>query len=184
MIVYLEGEIIKKTPAFIILKTYGVGYGINLSLLSAARINKGDKVALLITQIIKEDSNKLYGFLDESEQILFEALIKVNGIGATSAMALLSSMDVASLQSAIINENAKALCKAPGIGAKSASRLILELKDKIIKLGISAENNYYYEASEALLALGFKQEAVIKALKDINANSVSEVIKLALKKLS
>lgn len=184
MIVYLEGEVIKKTPNFIVLKTYGVGYGVNLSLLTATNINKGDKISLLITQIIKEDSNKLYGFLDESEQILFEALIKVSGIGAVSAMALLSSLDIATIKEAIISENTKLLCKAPGIGAKTAARLVLELKDKITKLGLSSTNNYYYEASEALLALGFKQDAINKALKDIKADNVSDALKQALKKLS
>ncbi|MBZ7987239.1 Holliday junction branch migration protein RuvA [Campylobacter canadensis] len=184
MIAYIEGKVIKKSPTYLIVKNNGIGYAINTSLQSSSKIALNDEIALFITQIIKEDSNKLYGFLDDNERIFFEELIKINGIGPSTALALLSNLSVEELCRAISNENISIIIKAPGIGAKTAQRLILELKDKVLKLGFSTQSNALYEAAQALLALGFKNDNVQKALKDVNGDNVGELVKNALKKLS
>ena len=183
MIKAIEGVVTKKEPAFTILKTNsGVSYGIFISLFCSAKLSKGEKTELAITQIIREDANSLYGFLDANEQKMFEMLIKLNGIGASTAMAVCSSLSSQAFTNAIISGDADTFKSVPGIGPKTARRIIAELSDAKL---ISDESvpSYQNEALLALEALGFKREKIVKILPDCKSENTSDLIKEALKKL-
>ncbi|HEC1759553.1 TPA: Holliday junction branch migration protein RuvA [Campylobacter lari] len=183
MIVAIEGIVSKKEPTFVILKTSsGVSYGVYVSLFCSSNFEKDQKVEFLITQIIKEDSHKLYGFLDINEQRMFELLIKISGIGATTAMALCSSLDTNTFYAALQSGDESVFKKVPGIGPKSAKRIIAELSDA--KINIENSNQDQAQALAALLSLGFKQENILKVLRTCKSKNTSELIKEALKKLA
>ena len=183
MIKAIEGVITKKEPAYLLLKTAtGVTYGIFISLFCSAKLEKGEKTELNVTQIIREDANLLYGFLDVSEQKMFEMLIKLNGIGASTAMAVCSSLNPTAFSNAIINGDADALKSVPGIGPKTARRIIAELSDAKLTSEESMPS-YKHEATLALESLGFKRDKISKILPTCAAQNVSELIKEALKKL-
>lgn len=193
MIAYVKGPIIVKTPTYIIVEAGGLGYHINISLHTYARIEPLEQVRLLTHLIIKEDSHTLYGFAEDSERTLFVQLLSVSGVGPSTAQLLLSSMNPDELKSAIVGENELAFKNVKGIGPKTAKRIILDLKDKIVKEGgelspvFSAQNNTIRdEALSALVALGFNRIQVQKALNQIlreqpGLSSVEELIKMALK---
>lgn len=182
MVVAIEGIITKKEPAFIIIKCLnGLSYGIFVSLFCSSKLQTQEKYELFITQIIKEDSNKFYGFLDKEEQKIFEMLLKVNGVGASTAMAICSTLDVNSFYKALNSGDESMLKKVPGIGAKSAKRIIVELSDAKTKL--ESVNDDKNQALSALLSLGFKQDKIISVLANCKADNASELIKEALKKL-
>lgn len=182
MVVAIEGIITKKEPTFIIIKcASGLSYGVFISLFCSAKIHSQEKYELFITQIIKEDSNKFYGFLDKDEQKMFEMLLKVNGVGANTAMAVCSSLDVNSFYKALSLNDESVLKKVPGIGAKSAKRIILELADAKNKLENVSDDKS--EALAALISLGFKQDKILSVLASCQATTTSELIKEALKKL-
>ncbi len=183
MIKGIEGVVSLKEPTFVVIKTNsGVSYGVSVSLFCSVRLEKGQRAELHTTMIIKEDSHKLYGFLDKNEQKMFELLLKVNGIGATTAMAVCSSLDTNSFYSALHSGNEEAFKKVPGIGPKSAKRIIVELSDA--KVALESGNESQSQALQALLSLGFKQDRILKALSECKATSTSELVKEALKKLS
>ena len=183
MIKGIEGVISLKEPTFVVLKTNGgVSYGISVSLFCSAHLEKGQKTELFTTMIVKEDSQRLYGFLDKNEQKMFELLLKVNGIGATTAMAVCSSLDTNSFYAALHSGNEEAFKKVAGIGPKSAKRIIIELGDA--KIALESTDEGKNQALQALLSLGFKQDRALKALSECKASSTSELIKEALKKLS
>ncbi|MDX2331134.1 Holliday junction branch migration protein RuvA [Campylobacter hepaticus] len=182
MVVAIEGIITKKEPTFIIIKcNSGLSYGIFVSLFCSSKLQIQEKYELFITQIIKEDSNKFYGFLDQEEQKIFEMLLKVNGIGANTAMAICSSLDINSFYRALSLGDENLLKKVPGIGSKSAKRIIVELSDVKTKLDNISEDKS--EALAALLTLGFKQDKIINVLTTCKQTNTSELIKEALKKL-
>ncbi len=196
MITYLKGTITFKTPTFIMVEVNGVGYHVNISLNTYARIEKLESVKILTHLIIREDSHTLYGFAEEAERVLFLHLISVSGIGPSTAQLLLSSMQTDEVRSAVISENAAAFGKVKGIGPKTAKRIILDLKDKLIKESGEApltilpqDNTIREEALSALVALGFSRIEVQKILNKIlkeqpASDSVEMLIKLALKYLS
>lgn len=196
MIAYIKGLITYKNPAFVIVETGGLGYHINISLQTYARIESLEQVKLLTHLHIKEDSHTLFGFAEEAERTLFVQLLSVSGVGPSTAQILLSSLSTDEIKAAIIGENELAFRNAKGIGPKTAKRIILDLKDKIVKEGgelspvFSAQNNTFREeALSALVALGFARIPVQKALNQIlreqpAIRSVEELIKLALKQLS
>ncbi|MCR4942376.1 MAG: Holliday junction branch migration protein RuvA [Campylobacter sp.] len=184
MIKAIEGIITKKQPAFVIIKTAsGVSYGVFISLFCSAKLETGTKIELNITQIIREDANLLYGFLDLGEQKIFEMLIKLSGIGASTAMAVCSSLSPNAFSSAILNGDADTLKQVPGIGIKTARRIIAELSDAKL---IVDENvpNYANEALLALESLGFKRDRIVKVLADCKATNTSDLVKEALRKLA
>lgn len=183
MIKAVEGVISKKEPAFLVLKTVsGVSYGVFISLFCSAKLEVGARVELNITQIIREDANLLYGFLDINEQKMFEMLIKLSGIGASTAMAVCSSLSPNSFMNAVINGDIDTLKKVPGIGPKTARRVIAELSDaKLVSETSVAE--YQNEAILALEALGFKRDKIYKVIAECGSTNTSELIKEALKKL-
>ncbi len=198
MIAYIKGDIAFKTPTYIIVEANGIGYHINISLHTYAQIEKLERVKLLTHFYVKEDQQTLYGFFDNVEKQLFINLISVSGVGPSTARLMLSSMSPSDLRSAIISENIAAFKTVKGIGPKTAKRLILDLKDKLIKdsgeesiLSPTASpesNTLRQEALSALVALGYVKIQAQKALNAIlkaqpNINSVEKLIKLALNEL-
>lgn len=179
MLVKIEGLITKKDPMFLVIKSGSLSYGIFISLQLSSQLKVGDEKELLITQIIKEDSNKLYGFLDEDEQAIFNSLLKVKGVGAATAMAICSSFDTKSFFKALSMNDIKAFTAVPGIGLKGAKLIIAELGDE--KLGFEIKDELKSKARAALLSLGFKEEKIAKVLAKIQKNSLEETIKEALK---
>lgn len=196
MITYLKGAITHKTPTYIVVETSGVGYHVHISLNTYAKIEKLESVKILTQLIIREDSHTLYGFADEAERTLFLHLISVSGIGPTTAQLLLSAMQPDEVRAAVIGENDAAFGKVKGIGPKTAKRIILDLKDKLVKESgevpltiLPQDNTIREEALSALVALGFSRIEVQKTLNKIlkeqpASNSVETLIKLALKHLS
>jgi holliday junction DNA helicase RuvA len=198
MIDFIKGQIAYKNPAFIILETSGgVGYRLNISLNTYSKIEKEENVRLLTHLQIREDAHVLFGFAEESERHLFQMLISVSGVGPATAQVLLSGMNADEVRSAIIGENEAAFNKVKGIGPKTAKRIILDLKDKVVKDGgsdamtmnLSVGNNTMRdEALSALMALGFQRIAVQKVLNKIlldkAAASVEELIKTAIRQLT
>ncbi len=196
MIAYLKGLITEKTPTAIIVETSGgVGYRVNISLQTYAHIETKSEVKILTYLHVKEDAQTLYGFAEEVERSLFKLLISVSGIGPNTAQVLLSSMTANEVRQAIISEDVVAFKKVKGVGPKTAKRMILDLKDKIIKdsgdspLAVLPVNNTLRdEALSALVALGFQKNKVQKvlnmALKTQEIDNVEGLIKIALKQLS
>lgn len=183
MVVAVEGVLVQKEPTFVVLKTSGgLSYGISISLFCAANLEKGQKVELYTSMIIKEDSQRLFGFLDKNEQKMFEMLLKVNGVGAATAMAVCSSLDVNSFYKALQMGDENAFKKVPGIGAKSAKRILIELGNA--KMAFDGGNLVQNEAFQALLSLGFKQDKILKALSECKATNTADLIKEALQKIS
>ena len=196
MISYVKGAITFKSPTYVVVETGGIGYHINISLNTYAQIEKLETVKLLTHLHVKEDSHTLFGFAEESERSLFVLLLSVSGIGPNTARILLSSMTAQEARTAIISEDVPAFKKVKGVGPKTAKRIILDLKDKILKdsgespvpLSIH-DNTIRDEALSALVALGFAKIQVQKALNKILSDqksiaSVEELIKLSLKQLS
>ena len=183
MIIAIEGVILKKEPTLLHIKTpSGITYAVKISLQSSSKIDSKD-VSLHTTLIIREDSHTLFGFYDETEKKLFERLIKINGIGPSTALAICSTIDAKNFQKVILEQDVNALKAVPGIGPKSAKRILVELGD--FQLGVDEVGDL--SNSEALLALeslGFKKDAITKALRGIEANDTQTLIKEALKKLA
>jgi len=196
MISYIKGPIAYKSPTHIIVDANGVGYHINISLNTFSSIEKLETVKILTHLHVKEDSHTLYGFSEEAERSLFVLLISVSGIGPNTARVILSSMTPPEVRSSILGENVMAFNKVKGIGPKTAKRLILDLKDKVMKdsgdMGFTtavADNTLRSEALSALVALGFAKIKVQKALNLVlkeneNVETVEQLIKLGLKQLS
>ncbi len=195
MISYIKGPITHKNPAYIIVETGGIGYHVNVSLHTYAQIEKEERIKILIHQHIKEDSNTLYGFSEEAERGLFVLLISVSGIGPNTARVILSGMTPEEVRASILGENVAAFNRVKGIGPKTAKRIILDLKDKVMKdsgeNGVSLsgqDNTLRTEALSALVALGFAKVAVQKTLNRVlqaeKFTSVEQLIKVALKQLS
>lgn len=196
MISYVKGPITFKTPTYIVVEAGGLGYHVNISLNTYSQIEKSEQIKILTHFIVREDSQTLYGFSEEAERQLFIKLISVSGIGPNTAIILLSSMKTDEVQHAIISEDVGAFNKVKGIGPKTAKRIILDLKDKVIKesgdsgIQISPVNNTLRtEALSALVALGFNRIQVQKALNKIlrehpTPTTVEDLIKRALNSLS
>ncbi len=199
MITGIKGRIIEKNPAYVVIETAGgLDYLVNISLATYTKIREMNEVRLFTHFVIKEDEQQLFGFFDEEERSFFRLLITVNGIGVNTARLILSSMSVHELHNAIITENAKVLQAIKGIGGKTAQRLIIELKDKIGKMALSASsetekkqlsnNNNTNAALSALVSLGFPKNSAEAVLEKIIKTegldlSIEELIKKALKLL-
>lgn len=196
MIDFIKGSIVFKNPAFVVIETTGgVGYRINISLNTYARIESMEHTKLLTHLQVREDAHVLFGFAEESERSLFQMLISVSGVGPATAQVLLSGMSADEARAAILSENEAAFSKVKGIGPKTAKRIILDLKDKLKKDGgegalnlAVAGNTMRDEALSALVSLGFQRIAVQKTLNKIlqeqKVANVEELIKVALKLLS
>jgi len=196
MISYVKGAITYKSPTYIIVETGGIGYHINISLQTYAQVEKLETVKILTHLHIKEDSHTLFGFADKAERSLFIHLISVSGIGPNTAQILLSSLRPEEVRAAIIGEDVSAFRQVKGIGPKTAKRIILDLKDKLMKdagddatLIAPADNTLRDEALSALVTLGFSKPQAQKALNKVlrentGIKSSEELIRQALKQLS
>ena len=140
MIFSLKGIVQELTPTYVVIEVNGVGYYVGISLQTSQRLSLGKEVFLFTQQIIREDAHLLFGFYTKEEKEMFNLLISVNGVGAVSALILLSSLDLNDIAQAILNKNPALLQKVKGIGAKTAERIIVDLRDKVEKFGVSAEN--------------------------------------------
>lgn len=203
MFYYLQGELAYRDINTCVIDCGGVGYKLTVSLLtSEAFVSKLGKQIKLFTHLaVREDGIELFGFGSYEEKECFNRLTSVSGIGPKAAMSILSTMTPEKLAIAICTDDKKAIAKAPGIGAKSAARIILELKDKMsremLDSSISSESSYVSasaytsnsaisEATEALSVLGYDKNTALSALKGIDPSitDVGEIIRLALKKLA
>ncbi len=190
---YLEGIITELTPTYLAIDLAGIGYLIHISVNTYSVLKAGSKEKIFIHQIIKEDAHLLYGFKEKKEREIFRLLISVSGIGANTARMILSSMTPEEIALAISTENVATLQSIKGIGSKTAQRMIVELKDKMVKINVPNQiftreyNTSTEEALSALVMLGFQKLQVEKALSTITREQKSltleELIKSALKVL-
>ncbi|MCI6988310.1 MAG: Holliday junction branch migration protein RuvA [Campylobacter sp.] len=183
MIVGIDGVITKIEPSYCVIKTLsGLSYGVIISLNSSANLVLDEKVEILTTHIVREDASLLYGFISKKEQRMFETLIKLNGIGPTTAMGICSSIKPDEFIGAIMQNDISLLTKIPGIGPKTAKRMIVELGD--LKLEFDKIPTYEKEAIMALESLGFKKDKISKILPTCTSTDTASLIKEALKKLA
>lgn len=195
MIEYIKGELAELTPADAVVECCGIGYHILISLQTFSQLENKKDVKIYIHHYIREDEELYYGFGTKEERELFRLLIGVSGIGAATARMMLSSMSSEEIRTAIIAEDINRIKSIKGIGLKSAQRLVLELKDKIVKgsgnesgIMLTQQNNAIVEeAVTALVLLGFTKANVNKAvsavMKENPEANLESIIKLALKKL-
>ena len=199
MIEYIKGELTELTPALATIEAAGVGYGLSISLNTFSAIQGKKEVQLYVYEAIREDAYVLYGFVNKREREMFELLITVNGVGANTARMMLSGMSVAELCNAISTGNARLIQSIKGIGKMTAQRIIVDLRDKIVALGIAEEipaggqmqapvnSQVKDEAVSALTMLGFSpaptQKVVLQILQEQPSLPVEQVVKLALKQI-
>lgn len=193
MIAQIKGRLVEKTPTYVVIDCGGVGYEINISLNTFSALDNEELCFLYTHFIVREDAQLLYGFKEKSERELFRLLISVSGVGASTAMMILSSLSPKETQQAILGGDVNTLKSVKGIGAKSAERIIIDLRDKIAKvegaesISISSNNTIKEEALSALIMLGFAKNPAEKALTKIMSLgedlSVEELIKRTLKNL-
>ncbi|MFC4932106.1 Holliday junction branch migration protein RuvA [Massilia sp. GCM10023247] len=189
MIGRLSGILLEKTPPQLLVDCNGVGYEVDVPMSTFYNLpHTGEKVVLFTHQAIREDAHLLFGFGTASERALFRQLIKITGVGARTALSILSGMTVADLSQAVTLQEAGRLVKIPGIGKKTAERLLLELKGKIgADLGTvgAPRDDTQSDVLNALLALGYSDKEALLATKNLPAGAtVSDGIKFALKALS
>jgi Holliday junction DNA helicase RuvA len=190
MIGRIKGRILEKIPPHILIDCNGVGYEIEVPMTTFYDLPEvGSEVTLLTHFLVREDAQLLFGFATDQERIIFRKLLKVNGIGAKASLSILGGMTVQELTHTIQAQDVTSLTKIPGVGKKTAERLILELKDKFseseFKLTSNANSTEMSDIQNALSALGYNQKDIVIVTKDLDKNiSVNEGIKKALKLLS
>ena len=190
MIGRLSGTLVEKNPPHLLIDCHGVGYEVDVPMSTFYNLPAlGEKVMLLTHLTVREDAHLLYGFGSAEERNVFKQLIKISGIGARTALSILSGMSVADLAQAITLQEAGRLTRVPGIGKKTAERLLLELKGKLGAdlgaIGGVVHNDATSDILNALIALGYSDKEAMLALKQVPAGAgVSDGIKLALKALS
>jgi Holliday junction DNA helicase RuvA len=195
MIHHLKGQLIEKNPTYVVIDCNGVGYFLHISLHTFALLKNASEAISLYTHLqVKEDSHTLFGFMEKSERELFRLLVSVSGIGASIARTMLSSLDPKQIMDAIASGDVATIQSIKGIGAKTSQRVILDLKDKVLKVFgegevfISQSNTNKEEALSALETLGFARKSAEKVvdriMKDATEDpTVETIIKLALKNL-
>lgn len=209
MIEYIKGQLTDLNPTYVVIEAAGVGYAINIALPTYSELvgKEGQESRLYITEIIREDAHELFGFFTKGERELFVMLMTVSGIGANTARMIMSAYSAAEIRQIIATGNARALAQVKGLGPKTAQRIIVDLKDKVLKIDLGNEakgerletmellgeeasivdNAVKQEAISALVMLGFAAAAsgkvVDKILKAAPESSVEQVIKQALKML-
>lgn len=183
MIVAIEGKVVKKEPTTLYIKcANGLTYKLSVSL-QCSMLIKDDFVELYTTQIIREDSHLLFGFIDLDEQRMFDKLVKLNGIGPSTALAICSTLTPNAFSLALKNSDANSFLKVPGIGLKSAKRILVELGDFVLESSLDSTTQDRNDAALALEALGFKKDKIQATLIGCKASSTEDLIKEALKKL-
>ncbi len=199
MIEYIKGELAELSPASATIEAVGVGYGLSISLTTYTAIQGKKEARLYVHEAIREDAYQLFGFYSKKERDMFRLLITVSGVGANTARMMLSSMTVSELCSAISTDNSKLIQGIKGIGKMTAQRIIVDLRDKIVDLGIADEipaggsvqspvdSAVKDEAVSALTMLGFapapSQKVVVAILQQQPSLPVEQVVKLALKQI-
>lgn len=195
MFEYIKGFLIELNPAEAIIEAGGLGYNILISLQTYDALQGKNDALLYLYHYIREDDEQLYGFATKNERELFKLLISVSGVGVGSARMMLSSLTDEEIRNAILSEDAVRIKSVKGIGLKTAQRLIIELKDKIVKgegavntiPGMATDNSVIEEATIALVTLGFAKANINKVLADLikkkPQSTVEELIKYALQKL-
>ncbi len=189
MIAQLSGRLLEKNPTAIIIDCGGVGYEVKISLNSFSQIGSDENIRIYTKLIVREDAQLLYGFMSTDEREMFNQLISVSGIGPNTAMIMLSSLQTTEIAHAIQVEDVRTIQSIKGIGAKTAQRVIIDLKDKVLKMALSDENvtssdnTARFEALSALVSLGFDKKSADKALDKVSDGSatVEKLIKEALK---
>mgnify|MGYP004702920707 CR=1 FL=1 len=190
---FIRGKIAGLNPASVVVETGGIGYFINISLNTYSHISKKDEVHLLLHQVVRDDAHIFYGFAEKRERDLFRNLISVSGVGASTAIMMLSSLSPDEIAVAVAEGNVAMLKAVKGIGIKTAQRIIIDLKDKVGKMAentqilISSDNTLQNESLSALVMLGFAkkdaEKVVTKIIRDNPDATVERVIKTALKRL-
>jgi holliday junction DNA helicase RuvA len=190
MIARLNGLLIEKSPPLIVVDCAGVGYEVEVPMSTFYNLPEiGAKLSLLTYMVVREDAQLLYGFGSEREKSTFKQLLKVNGIGAKSALSILSGVSIEELVQAVTLQEVGMLTRIPGIGKKTAERLLLELKDKFGTAGLAAAENQaksaVHDVLNALISLGYNDREALLAAKQLPADiGVADGIKQALKLLS
>jgi Holliday junction DNA helicase RuvA len=194
MIFSLQGSVQELTPTYAVINVQGVGYYVGISLMTSQALALNKPTFLFAQQIIREDAHLLFGFNTRSEKEMFNLLISVNGVGAVSALILLSTLSLEEIASAILSKNSALIQKAKGIGAKTAERIIVDLKDKVQKFSVAEENISAYvdnkvkeESLSALEVLGIpkrmSEKIADRMMKQDPGISVEELVKHILKNI-
>ena len=196
MIAWLKGELLEKRPPVLLVNVNGVGYEVEAPVTALADLPEvGEIVTLFVHMVVREDAQLLFGFSSKQQRDLFRSLIKVNGVGPTVALAVLSTLSAGELVAAMANDDITQLCKVPGIGKKTAQRLVVEMKDRLEKefgdianqdasSGSSIQNDRQ-DAIAALLALGYKASEAGRVVESLPSDlSGEEMIRQALRTLS
>jgi holliday junction DNA helicase RuvA len=190
---FIRGTIIERNPASVVIEAAGVGYSVNISLNTYTKLNQKTEVLIYMHQVVREDAHLLFGFADKTERELFRNLISVNGVGANTAIMMLSSLSPDEIAAAVTTENVAVLKAVKGIGIKTAQRIIIDLKDKLAKFRENdtiftlPNNTILNESLSALVMLGFvkkdAEKVIAKILQEQPQSTVEGVIKQALKRL-
>jgi len=193
MITQIKGRLVEKSPTELVIDCNGIGYLVNISLNTYSLLSDSESVSLYTHLQVKEDSHTLFGFFEKTERNLFRKLISVSGIGASTARTMLSSLSPDEIQRAILSEKVTTIQSIKGIGLKTAQRVIIELRDKVVVLGdvddsiIGMSNSKREEALSALEVLGYSRKQTTKVIDKIIGDnseiSVEGIIKDALNKL-
>ncbi|RXM37743.1 Holliday junction branch migration protein RuvA [Chryseobacterium sp. CH21] len=194
MIFSLQGTVQELTPTYAVINVQGVGYYVGISLMTSQTLTLNQQTVLFIQQIIREDAHLLFGFNSRSEKEMFNLLISVNGVGAVSALILLSTLSLDEIASAILSGNSALIQKAKGIGAKTAERIIVDLKDKVqkysdpnVNISVLADNKIKEESLSALEVLGIpkrtSEKIADRIIKQNPSISVEELVKQILKNI-
>ena len=188
---FIRGTIVERNPASVVIETAGVGYVVSISLNTYTKLNQKSEALIYLHQVVREDAHLLFGFADKTERELFRNLISVNGVGAGTAIMMLSSLSPDEIAAAVTTENVAVLKAVKGIGVKTAQRIIIDLKDKLAKfrendsIFVLPDNTILNESLSALVMLGFvkkdAEKVVAKILQEQPQTTVESVIKQALK---
>ncbi len=189
MIGHLNGRLVEKNPTELIVECGGVGYEVKISLNTFSMIGSDESIKIFTKLVVREDAHLLYGFAMKEEREMFNHLVSVSGIGPNTAMIMLSSLTPDEIAQAIQSEDVRTIQSIKGIGAKTAQRVIIDLKDKMLKMVFSSENIFNqnntnrFDALTALVSLGFDKKAAEKAIDKVatGEESVEQLIKEALR---
>lgn len=191
MITYLNGRLIEKTPTLLVVECGGIGYEVRISLNTFSAIGNEESIKIFTQFVVREDAQILYGFKDTEEREMFNFLVSVSGIGPNTAILMLSGLSTAEIAHAIVTEDVDTIKGVKGIGNKTAQRVIVDLKDKMLKFELSdgnissSNNTLRFDALTALVSLGFDKKSAEKAINRVmnEQDSVELLIKDALKVL-
>ncbi|MDB3913820.1 Holliday junction branch migration protein RuvA [Flavobacteriaceae bacterium] len=188
MITQIRGRLVEKNPTYVVVDCAGVGYLLHVSLQTYSSLPTDENIRLFTHLSIREDAHTLYGFITKTEREVFKLLISVSGVGPSIARTMLSSMNSEEVQNAIASENVALIQSVKGIGAKTAQRVIVDLKDKILKtfdideVSLSSNNTNKEEALSALEVLGFNRRQSEKVITAILKSTPNETVELLIKK--